>query len=203
MMRLVSSEGLVMALQGRLLSSLRVLFVSLALAGATAPASLARVEVTLDAETLNEFLSAVTPPRVLLPLPSGKEIALELHDLHVNGFDPAAGSNGRGHVLTSVRVGIPALGLEFPLEPKLSLDVAEENGSRICILRFERVEVLLPVTGALDISSLLPPYRVPAEAAWTMTMRQGDVQVKSRLVQTRMGADALRFGFDLEMSPKR
>jgi len=36
-----------------------------------------------------------------------------------------------------------------------------------------------------------------------MTMRQGDVQVKSRLVQTRMGADALRFGFDVEMTAKK
>ena len=194
-----------MSLRGRLSPRLRVPFSTFALllSGAIAPASLARVEITLDAETLNDFLSAVTAPRVILPLPSGKEIALELRDLHVNGFDPAAGSNGRGHVLTSVRVGIPALDLEFPLEPRLSLDVQEENGSKVCILRFEKVEVLLPVTGVLDISALLPPYRVPAEAAWTVTMRQGDVQVKSRLVQTRTGADALRFGFDVEMAPKK
>ncbi len=184
-------------------STLRVLALLFSFSWAIAPVSFARVEITLDAETLNDFLSAVTPPRVILPLPSGKEIALELHDLHVNGFDPAAGTNGRGHVLTSVRVGIPALGLEFPLEPRLSLELSEENGSKICLLRFEKVEVPLPVTGAVDISALLPPYRVPAEAAWTVTMRQGDVQVKSRLVQTRMGADALRFGFDVEMTPKK
>jgi len=170
---------------------------------ALAPAALARVEITLDAKTMNDFLSAVTPPRVVLPLPSGKEISLELSDLRVNGFAPAEGSNGRGHVLTSLRVKIPALGLDFPLEPRLSLDVSEENGNKVCTLRFEKVEVPLPVTGTVDISALLPPYRVPAEAAWTVNMRQGGVQVKSRLVQTQMGAESLRLGFDLEMTPQR
>ena len=192
-----------MASSRRFPSALRVLGGLLALSWALAPASFARVEITLDARTLNDFLSAVTPPRVVFSLPTGKEIAFELHDLHVNGFAPAAGSDGRGHVLTSLRVKIPALGLEFPLEPRLSLEVSEENGDKICTLRFEKVEVPLPVTGALDISGLLPPYRVPAEAAWTVTMRQGGVQVKSRLVQTTMGAETLRLEFDLEMTPKK
>ncbi len=179
---------------------LRALVLGLVLSCSLAPASHARVEVTLDAATLNEFLSSVTPPKVILPLPSGGEIALELHDLRVTGFDPA-GSKERGHVRTSLRVGIPALGLAFPLEPRLSLDVQEENGGKVCVLRFEKVEVPLPVTGALDISGLLPTYRVPGEAAWTVSMSQGDVRVKSRLVDTRLGTEALRLRFDVEITP--
>jgi len=173
---------------------------ALALACAWASPALARVEVTLDAATLTEFLRTVTPPAVVLPLPSGKEITMELRDLRVNGFDPAAGKNGRGLVLTSLRLGIPALGVELPLEPKLSLDIETAEGSKICVLRFEKLSIPLPMTGALDVSPLLPTFRVPADAEWVVPMRQGDVQVKSRLVETRMGAESIRFGFDLDMA---
>lgn len=167
------------------------------------PAALARVEVTLDARTLTDFLTSVTPPTLLLPLPSGGDVALELRELKVNGFDPAAGKNGRGQVLTSLRLGIPALGLSFPVEPRLSLDVETEGGVKVCVLRFDRLPIPLPMTGSLDVGPLLPSFRVPAEAEWSLPMKQGDVSVRSRLVDTRMGAESLRLGFDLEMAPDR
>lgn len=183
----------------RVLASSLVLLLGLAFA----PPADARVEVTLDAATLNSFLVSVTPPSINVALPNGGSIALELRGVHVDGFAPSAGSNGRGHVLASMKVAIPALGLEFPMTPHLSLDVQEEKGEKVCILRFEKMEVPLPVSGGLDISSFVPVYRVPAEAAWTLSLRQGDVRVKSRLVDTHMGADALRLGFEIEMAPER
>lgn len=176
--------------------------VALSLALAFAPASEARVEVTLDAATLNAFLVSVTPPSVNVQLPNGGSLAIELKNVHVDGFAPSAGSNGRGHVLASLKVAVPALGLEFPVEPRLSLDVVEEKGEKICVLRFEKMEVPLPL-GGVDMSSFMPTYRVPAEAAWTLSLRQGDVRVKSRLVDTRMGAESIRLGFDVELTPER
>jgi hypothetical protein len=180
----------------------RLVFLSTALAlacGWSSPAP-ARVEVTLDAPTLTAFLETVTPPTVILPLPSGKEIAMELRGLRVNGFDPAGGKNGKGLVLTSLRLAIPALGIELPLEPKLALDVVTEDGIKNCVLRFEKLSIPLPLTGTLDVSPLLPTFRVPTDAEWVIPMRQGDVGVKSRLVETRMGSEAIRFAFDLDMA---
>ncbi len=182
------------------LGSLRALAIACVLGSWLAPPVDARVEITLDAATLTGFLGAVTAPTVILPLPSGNEIALNIRDVRVTGFD-AAGKNGRGQVLASLRVGIPALGLDLPLTTRLSLEVAEEKGGKMCVLRFDRVEVPLPVTGPLDIGTLLPAYRVPAEADWLLPTRGGDVGVKSRLVETRVGAEAIRLGFDLDMSP--
>jgi hypothetical protein len=192
-----------MPMSVRSFAGLRLLVAGLLLGASFAPASQARVEVTLDAATLNEFLDSVTPPVIDVPLPSGGSIALELHDLRVKGFDPSSGAGGRGHVLTTLRVAIPALGLEFPLTPHLSIGVEDQHGEKVCMLRFEKVEIPLPVTGALDLSSLLPSYRVPAEAAWTLSLRQGDVRVKSRLVDTRVGVESIRLGFDIDLAPQK
>jgi hypothetical protein len=172
-----------------------------ALAVAVATPALARVEVTLDAATLTAFLGTVTPPKVIVSLPSGGEIAIELHDVKVLGFDPAAGKSGKGQLLMALRLAIPALGLEFPVEPRLGLDVEESEGEKLCVLRFEKLPIPLPMTGSIDLSPLLPVIRVPAESAFLVPLKQGDVHVKSRLVDTRMGAEAVRLGFDLEIAP--
>jgi hypothetical protein len=162
----------------------------------------ARVEITLDAATLTEFLTTVTPPKVLLDLPTGGQLALELRDVKVLGFDPSGGANGKGHILGALRVGIPALGLDMPLEPRLALGVESSNGEKVAVLRFERLPIPLPLTGSMDISSLLPVYRVPAESVFVLPLKTGDVNVKSRLVDTKMGADAVRLVFNLEMTPE-
>lgn len=180
---------------------IRVFFLGTSLLAGAATASHARVEVTLDADTLTKVLSAVMPPTVMVTLPTGHQLALELQDFRVRGFDPAAGAGGRGHVLTSIRLKVPALGLDLALEPRLSLQVSEEGGEKVCVLRFEKMEVPLPVTGALDVSVLIPSLRVPTDAAWTVPVSEKELRVKSRLVETRMGTEALRLGFDLDVAP--
>ena len=171
------------------------------LAVALATPALARVEVSLDAATLTAFLSTVTPPKVIVDLPSGGELAIELHDLKVLGFDPTAGKSGKGQLLTALRLAIPALGLEFPVEPRLALDVEESDGEKVCVLRFEKLPIPLPLTGSIDLSPLLQVIRVPAESAFILATKQGDVRVKSRLVDTKMGAEVLRLGFNVEIAP--
>lgn len=177
----------------------------LVLAGAVAlgnawisSAANANVQVTLDAATLSDFLRTVTPPKLLYALPGGGEIALELSDVRVTGFDPAAG-NGRGHVLAALTLRIPALGLTFPVQPRLSLELESKDGASFCLLRFEKLTIPLAATGALDVSSLMPVYRLPAESAFTLALRQGDVAVRSRLVETRLGSEGIRLGFDLKL----
>jgi hypothetical protein len=158
----------------------------------------ALVQITLDADTITQFLQTATPPKVSYQLPSGGNLDLELSDVKVTGFDPSA-ANGRGHILGSLQIKIPALGLAFPLEPRMSLDLEKQDGTTLCVVRFEKLSIPLALTGAVDVSSLMPVYRVPAEGAWTLPLKQGDVQVKSRLVDARMGSDGIRLGFDVDL----
>jgi hypothetical protein len=176
----------------------RLLLAALALL--VAANAFARVEITLDAATLTEFLTTVTPPKVMLDLPTGGQMALELRDVKVLGFDPSSGK--KGHILGALRVGVPALGLDMPLEPRLALNVEESNGGKVCVLRFEKVSLPLPMTGSVDLSPLLPVYRVPAESVFVLPLKQGDVNVKSRLVDTKMGAESVRLVFDIDMTPE-
>ena len=69
---------------------------------ALAPAIEARVEVTLDAASLNELIVNMAPERIPVKLTGGRAIEIHLENLQVTGFDPAAGDEGRGHVLTSM-----------------------------------------------------------------------------------------------------
>jgi hypothetical protein len=161
----------------------------------------ALVQVTLDAETLTDFLQTVTPKSIQYNLPAVGDVAIQLSDVRVTGFEPAAGE-GRGHVLTALTLAVPALGLKVPVTPRLSVSLeTSQDGQRLAALRFE--QLMLPLLGAaaVDIGSLMPVYRVPAEAAWTVALREGDVEVKSKLVETRLGTEGIRLGFDVDMGP--
>lgn len=165
-----------------------------------APAS-ARVDVSLDLDSLNEMLTAMAPGSVSVPLMQGRSVNLKLENLRVTGFEPAEGEGNEGFLRTSVRLKVPELGLDLPLEPRLSLQVRDKSGSKTCYLRFEKVMVSLPVTGALDIAPLLPLLPFPSDTSWTVAASSGDVRVRTRLVEARMGAKMLRLGFDLDAEP--
>src|SRR5580765_2490823 len=109
----------------------------LAVAWAVLPAR-ARVDVTLDADSLNELLTGMAPDQVQVELVAGRAVNIQLHDMKVTGFDPAAGPNGE--ILTSVRVTIPELGIDAPVSPRLSVQMRQDEGAtRSCYLRFEKV----------------------------------------------------------------
>jgi hypothetical protein len=165
-----------------------------------APAS-ARVDVSLDLDSLNKMLTAMAPGSVSVPLMQGRSVNLKLEDLRVTGFEPAEGEGNEGFLRTSVRLKVPELGLDLPLEPRLSLQVRDKGSSKTCYLRFEKVMVTLPVTGALDIAPLLPLLPLPSDTSWTVAASSGDVRVRTRLVEARMGAKMLRLGFDLDAEP--
>lgn len=168
--------------------------------GLLAPAW-ARVDVTLDAGSLNQLLSAMAPKQVSVPLAQGRGVTLLLHDLRVEGFDPTEGDKQEGFILTSVRLEVPELGLNVPLQPRLSLQTADKNGRKTAFLKFEKVAIQLPVTGSLDVAPLLPSMPLPTDTAWTVASSGGNVKVRTVLLEARMGAKNLRLSFDLEASP--
>ena len=93
------------------------------------------------------------------------------------------------------------LGLKMPVHPKLSLQLEDRDGLRVCFLRFERVEVPLPLAGNVNIAYLLPRLPVPADNVTTFHSARGLFNVRTRLAEARMGSRALRLRFDLQVSP--
>lgn len=174
------------------------LFLSLMLAAGAAPAA-ARVDVTLDAATLSDLLGAMAPDRVQVALAGGRSVTLQLQDLKVTGFDPGAGANGG--VTASLRLKVPELGLDLPVEPRLALEVATApGGAKTCVLVFRKVVLELPLTGAVDVAPLLPALPVMPDTSWLVRAARGNVRVKPVLVDARTGASALRLGFDLQIA---
>ena len=163
-----------------------------------ASAASAGVTISFDVPTLNKLLPAMTPNKVVVPLAEGRTLTVELRDLRVTGLDPDAGAGGRGHILTSVRLVVPELGLNVPLEPELSLHLLEQGRTSMLELRFEEARIALPF-GAIDIASALPPLRFPAEDVWQLDVEPAPVQVRGRLSGIEMGLKVLRFEFDLEI----
>jgi hypothetical protein len=158
------------------------------------------VTVTLDSETLNELLHAVTLSEVQVPITEQRSMRVLVDELKVTGLDPAADGSRKGYITTSMKLRAPQLGLEISVDPRLSMNVIEEDSGRVLELRFEEVELPLPL-GAVDIARLLPPLRYPAETISLIAGSQGDVQVRSRLAEVKMGREVLRFEFDIEVRP--
>jgi hypothetical protein len=165
-----------------------------------APEARARVEITLDAGSLNELLAAMAPETVPVNLIGNRAVTLRIEDFRITGFDPAGGGQ-LGHVLTSVRLRIPELGVDTPLQPRLSLQVRDQDGDKVAYFRFEKVPITLPLTGTLDIAPLLPLLPLPTDTSWTVNAQRGPVQVRTRLVEAQMGARNLRLTFELEVRP--
>jgi len=160
----------------------------------------ARVDVTLDAASLNDLLASMAPERVDVGLAAGRSITIHMRDLKVTGFDPTAGPNGG--VTTSLRLLVPELGIDLPVTPRLTLDMqVGANGQKACFLRFDEVLLDLPLTGAVDIAALLPPLPVMPDTAWTVNSARGKVRVKPQLVDAKTGAKNIKLGFELAVTP--
>ncbi|HEX6851905.1 MAG TPA: hypothetical protein VF139_10930 [Candidatus Polarisedimenticolaceae bacterium] len=167
---------------------------------AFAPAAEARVDVTLDTATLNDLLGKMAPERVSVSLGGGRSLELRLGDLRINGFEPAAGD--RGHLLSSLQLSIPELGVNVPVAPRLSLQFKEANGRKVAYLRFEEVKLPLPMTGTVDIAPLLPPLPITTDTSWKVAAHRGPMRVEPRLVDATMGQKNLKLTFDLVVTPE-
>ena len=171
-------------------------------AAAAVSRSAAAVDVTLDAASLNSLLVALAPSTINVPLAAGRSVTLEMHDLHVTAFDPSAGDGSQGHILTALQLKVPELGIDVPVAPRLSLQVKDNGGKRVCYLRFEKVEVPMPLTGTVNVAPLLPLLPIHSDStAWNVQGSRGNVRVQPRLLDAKLGTKNLRLTFDLDLAP--
>ncbi|HUC44679.1 MAG TPA: hypothetical protein VMR65_11600 [Candidatus Sulfotelmatobacter sp.] len=160
----------------------------------------ARVDVTVDADSLNDLLRSMAPDHVDVALASGRSVTLQLQDLKVTGFDPSAGPNGG--VVASLRLKVPELGIDIPVEPRLGLEMGQApDGTKACNLKFQKVVLALPIAGNVDVAPLMPPLPVMPDSSWIVRSARGNVRVKPVLVDAKTGVKSIRFGFDLTVGP--
>lgn len=159
----------------------------------------AKIDVTLDADSLNGLMASMAPDHVDVNLAGGRTLTLLMKDLKVTGFDPAAGPNGG--LTTSLRLQVPDLGLDVPVEPHLRLEINEGAAGkpRSSYLRFDKVVLNLPLTGSIDVASLLPPLSLLPDAAWVVNSAKGKVRVKPRLIDAKTGAKNIRMSYELDL----
>ena len=163
--------------------------------------SSARMDVTLDADTLNTLISGMAQDRIEVRLGANRSIPIFLEGFRVAGFNPAGGADGQGSLKTQVTVKIPNLGIETPVEPQLAFRCKDRDGRKVCALFFEEFAITLPITGTIDLAALFPPMELLPESAWLVPTAKGKVRVKPTLVDTKMGQKNLRLGFDLDVLP--
>lgn len=162
----------------------------------------AAASVSFDIEMLNRLLPALAPKQVDVPLAVGRSMTVQLEDLKVTGFDPAAGRGSIGYILTSVRVRAPQLGLIAPLSPRMSLQVAQVGADKFLELRFEELQLELPLGATVDLASFLAPLRFTAENISKVAGAEGDVRIHTRITDVKMGTQALRLEVDFSVLPQ-
>lgn len=161
-------------------------------------ASHAGVTVNIDAATLNDLLSAATVQEVTVPITDQRKLTVLVEELEVTGLDP----KGR-NIETSVRLRVPEIGLAVTVDPKVSLTVVNEGNESLLQLKFEKIELPLPLAGPINIAGLLPPLRYPANHLWHVAGGQGNVLVRSRLSKIAMGSKAISFEFEIDVRTGR
>ena len=178
----------------------RRIAVAVALAALIYAPAYSRIDVTLDAESLNGLLASMAPDHVEVGLAGGRSLTIRMEDLKVTGFDPTAGPNGG--VTTSLRLLVPDLGIDIPVTPHLTLEIGEAaSGRKASYLRFDKVMLNLPLTGAIDVAALLPPLALMPDTSWVVNAARGKVRVKPNLVDARTGTKNIRLGFELQVEP--
>ena len=165
----------------------------------SAPAA-ARIDVTLDAESLNGLLASMAPNHVDVGLTAGRGLTIQMQDLKVTGFDPTAGRHGG--VATSLRLIVPELGIDVAVAPHLTLEIADAPaGRKVSLLRFDKVLLNLPLTGAVDVAALLPPLMLMPDTGWIVNSARGKVRVRPNLIDATTGTKNIRLGFTLDVEP--
>ncbi len=173
--------------------------VTLALSALISVPAFARIDVTLDAESLNGLLASMAPNHVDVGLTAGR-LTIQMQDLKVTGFDPTAGRHGG--VATSLRLIVPELGIDVAVAPHLTLEIADAPaGRKVSLLRFDKVLLNLPLTGAVDVAALLPPLVLMPDTGWIVNSARGKVRVRPNLVDATTGTKNIRLGFTLDVEP--
>jgi hypothetical protein len=156
------------------------------------------VLVTFDAPTLNDLISAVAVSRIEVPIPGNQIIEVQLEKLEVIGFRPATREGQKDYILTSLRLHVPQFGLRIAVQPHLSLRVVQVEQDAVLEMRFEEVELKLPLA-RIDLAPLLPPIQYPAGNVFYLAGADGDVEVRSRVATVSMTDQLLKFEIALDV----
>jgi len=158
---------------------------------------LAGTRLTFDLETLNRVLPALSASQVEVAITSQRSRVVELHEMEVVALEPGV-DGAAGRIATRLRVKVPALGLDVPLEPKLLLEIVERNGLGELQLRFDQVAIKIPLVGKIDLAPMLPPMLFPADNLWAIEGAEGNVTLRSRVTRIGMDRSELQFEFEID-----
>jgi hypothetical protein len=164
----------------------------------TRPAA-AGVTVRFDEAAINELLPVLAPREVQVPLPGAGSVAVRLDDLRVVGFEPGESASSPGHIRTTLRAVVPALGLTAPLEPRLSLRVESQGQTKVLRLRFEQIPLRLPMAGSVDLAPFVEPMDFPVDSFHEVEGLPERTEVRSTLSGVKMESHAIRFDFDIDV----
>jgi len=160
----------------------------------------ADVVVTIDADTLNRVLPAISRQEVTVPV-SNRTLTVALRDLRITGFVPTAGAEQPGAILASLTVEIPELSTSLPVQPRISLHVVPGDPSSQLELRFEELALPLPLMRPINVAGLVPPLRFPTDNVFALDGAEGEVRVRSTLKQVQVEREGLRFTFGVNVVP--
>ena len=158
----------------------------------------ADVTVTIDERTLNEVLPELAQQEVTVPVSVDQALTVRMTDMRITGFEPTAGAEQPGSLLTSVTLEVAELGSSISVTPRISLHAITDQEPAVLELRFEQLALPVPLMPPIDIAHLLPPLRFPADNVWQVNGAQGDVRVMSRLKSVRIEPAGIRFDFSVD-----
>jgi len=162
-----------------------------------APTAEAGVQIDIDRASLNQILGALTAQEVEVAVTRDRSLTVRIDEIRVLGFSPSSETHP-GHIDTSVRLIASDIGLAVTVEPQLSLHVVEEQPN-VLELRFDRVELPLPLVGQINLAPFLEPTRLPADYIWSLDGVSGPARVRSRLSDIAVGRENIRFTLELEV----
>lgn len=171
------------------------------LAAAWHPAA-ARVTVTVDAQTLNDVLTAMSTQELQVPLTDTRSILVKVDDLAITALEPPVEGEGNGTIVTTVRLRVPEFGLNMRVEPRLTMNVVEQETGSLLEVRFEEVALPIPYTGSINLAPFLPPTLLPADQVWSLQGGMGgETSIRSHIAKIEMGRESIRFVIDVTVLP--
>lgn len=159
----------------------------------------AGLTVTVDKESLDEILEALTAQELSIQLPTGAEIQVQLDDLEITRLQPSAPDGPSGWIDTRVRVRAQSLGLDMKLQPRLTMRVLPNGSKTMLEVRFSNVELNFGLA-KVDLGAVMPAMRYEAEQLGILGGAGGDVGVLAKMREVEIQAEQLLFHFDLAVT---
>jgi hypothetical protein len=160
----------------------------------------AYVDLSFDAVTMQEALTALAPERVEVEI-AGRKVDIVLSDLKIESFQPSASATEPGYIETSMTLRIPAFGLKSAVQPTLHFEILDPEKAKGCRLKIRNVPLEIPMLGTLDVGPLLPSFDLPIEHLAGVSGPRGETLIRSTLTEITIGTRVVRLRFDVGLTP--